>query len=162
MSEALAGLPMAVVVVAAAHGGERTCSTGTLTYVSYDPPLVATPLAASSHTLRLLREAGEFSVSVLAANQSEIAVRAAQSSSGDKFAEQSIGVLDGSVPAVADASLVLYCALISVAQAGAHRLCVGEVRSSLAGNSEPLLRYDHAYRALGDAVTVAEEADYPL
>jgi flavin reductase (DIM6/NTAB) family NADH-FMN oxidoreductase RutF len=163
MSDALLALPLPVAVVAAASNGARSCSTGTLTYVSYAPPLVATPLATTSRTLALLRERGAFSISVLADDQAELAVRAARPSDGDKFAEQSIPVLDDEVaPAVAGAALVLWCVLESTGEAGSHVLCVGRVERSRRGEGEPLLRFDRRYRALGAGIDVAQEARYPL
>jgi flavin reductase (DIM6/NTAB) family NADH-FMN oxidoreductase RutF len=163
VSEALAALPLPVAVVAAAARGERACSTATLTYVSYTPPLVATPLAQSSRTLALLRDRGTFSISVLADDQAELAVRAAQPSDGDKFAEQSIPLLEDEVaPAVAGAALVLWCALESAGEAGRYLLCVGRIERSRRGEREPLLRFDRRYRTLGAPVDVAHEAKYPL
>ena len=163
MSDALAGLPLPVAVIASASSGERSCSTGTLTYVSYAPPLVATPLARASRTLALLQESGTFSISLLADDQAELAVRAAQPSDGDKFAEQSIPVLEDEVaPAVAGAALILWCKLDSTSEAGSHVLCVGRVERSHRGEREPLLRFDRRYRALGDTIAVAREARYPL
>jgi flavin reductase ActVB len=163
VSDALAALPLPVAVVAAASNGARSCSTGTLTYVSYEPPLVATPLAASSRTLTLLRERGAFSVSMLADNQAELAVRAAQPSTGDKFAEQGIPVLDDDLaPAVAGAALVLWCMLESTSDAGSYLLCVGRVERSRRGGRGPLLRFERRYRALGAVLAVTEEARYPL
>jgi flavin reductase (DIM6/NTAB) family NADH-FMN oxidoreductase RutF len=166
MRDALARLPLPVAIVGAASGGERSCSTGTLTYVSFEPPPVATPLAAASRTCRLLRESGEFSLSLLAAGQAELAVRAAAPSDGDKFAEQSIPVLaapaGAAAPAVDGAATVLWCALESVTEAGRYLLCVGRVTAAATGAGEPLLRFERRYRALGADVPVAEEAPYPL
>jgi flavin reductase (DIM6/NTAB) family NADH-FMN oxidoreductase RutF len=163
MSEALAALPLPVAVVAAASDGERSCSTGTVTYVSYMPPLLATPLARTSRTLALLRERGAFSVSVLADDQAELAVRAARPGEGDKFAEQSIPLLDDDVaPAVAGAALVLWCTLESAEETESHLLCLGRVERSQRGRGAPLLRFDRCYRALGRRIEVAEEARYPL
>src|SRR5205814_1074746 len=117
------------------------------------PPLVVTPLAKASRTLTLLRERGTFSISLLADDQAELAVRAAQPSDGDKFAEQSIPVLEDDVaPAVAGAALVLWCKLESTTDAGSHLLCVGWVERSHRGEREPLLRFDRRYRVLGGAV----------
>src|SRR5215469_16431346 len=108
---------MPVAVVAAASNGARSCSTGTLTYVSYAPPLVATPLARTSRTLALLSDRGAFSISVLADDQAELAVGAARRSEGDKFAEQSIPVVDDELaPGVAGAALVLWCTLHSTSE----------------------------------------------
>jgi flavin reductase (DIM6/NTAB) family NADH-FMN oxidoreductase RutF len=163
VSDALAALPLPVVVVAAAAGGVRSCSTGTLTYVSYAPALVATPLASTSRTLALLRERGAFSISVLGDDQAELAVRAARPSDGDKFTEHSIPLLDDDVaPAVAGAPLVLWCVLESADEAGSSVLCVGRVERARRTEGEPLLRFDHRYRALGRGIDVAEEASYPL
>jgi flavin reductase (DIM6/NTAB) family NADH-FMN oxidoreductase RutF len=163
LSDALAGLPMPVAVVAAASGGARSCSTGTLAYVSYAPPLVATPLATASRTLALLRERGAFSISVLADDQAEIAVRAARPSEGDKLAEQSIPVVEDELgPAVADAALVLWCTLASTSEAGRSVVCVGKVERTRRGEREPLLRFDRSYRALGPDIAVGEDAHYPL
>jgi flavin reductase (DIM6/NTAB) family NADH-FMN oxidoreductase RutF len=163
VSEALARLPLPVAVVAAASGGTRSCSTGTLTYVAYAPPLVATPLATTSRTLALARESGRFSLSVLADDQAEVAVRAARPGVVDKFAEQELPLLeDDGVPAVAGATLVLWCALESALETGAHVLCVGRVERSRAGAGSPLLRFDRRYRALGLALDVGAEARYLL
>lgn len=163
MSESLASVPLPVAVVAAAAGNVRSCTTGTLTYVSYSPPLVATPLATSSRTLALLRENRAFSLSVLADDQAEVAVRAARASVRDTFAEHEIPLLDDERgPAVAGAALVLWCGLESAAEAGVAVLCVGRVEGSLAGAAEPLLRFGRRYRGLGQIRPVAEEARYPL
>jgi flavin reductase (DIM6/NTAB) family NADH-FMN oxidoreductase RutF len=163
LSDALAVLPMPVAVVAAASNGARSCSTGTLTYVSYAPPLVATPFARTSRTLALVRDRGAFSISVLGDDQAELAVRAARTSEGDKFAEQSIPVVDDDLaPGVAGAALVLWCTLESTSEAGGSVLCVGRVERFHRGEREPLLRFDRRYRALGLCIAVAEEARYPL
>lgn len=166
MSDALAQIAMPVAVVAAASGGARSCSTGTLTYVSYSPPLVATPLNAGSRTYALLRESGQFSLSLLAADQAELAVRAASPSEDDKFTEQSIPVHEPppglAAPGVEGAVTILWCGLESVSEAGAYVLCVGRIRDSLSNGKRPLLRYAHRYHELGADVSVEVEARYPL
>ena len=82
----LASLPLPVAIVAAAAGDERSCSTGTVSYVSYEPPLLAVPLSARGRTAQLVRESGELSVSLLGDGQAELAVRAARSSSAVEVA----------------------------------------------------------------------------
>lgn len=166
MSEALAHVAMPVAVVAAAHGAERACSTGTLTYVSYSPPLVATSIRAASRTYSLLAASGQFSLSLLAGSQAELAVRAAAPSDGDKLAEQGIPVAEPpagfAAPGVAGAVAVLWCALESASEAGSYVLCVGRVEEWRGGEGDPLLRFDRRYRSLGPGIDVAEEARYPL
>ena len=166
--EALTQLPLAVVVVAADAGGERSCSTATASYVSFEPPLVVAPLAASSRTGALVCEAGTFSLSVLGDDQAEIAVRAAAPGEGDKFAEQGIAVIEPppghTAPGVAGSVAVLWCELESAATAGRTLLAVGRIRAaeSARDGRAPLLRFERRYRALGAAVEVEAEADYPL
>jgi flavin reductase (DIM6/NTAB) family NADH-FMN oxidoreductase RutF len=166
--DGLAALPLAVVVVAAATTDARSCSTGTAGYVSAEPPLVVTPLAATSRTGELLRAGGEFSLSVLTADQAELAVRAAGPSSPDKFADRAIPVLDPPAgrrtPGVAGSLAVLWCDLESASEVGRHLLCVGRVRevATAAGASAPLLRFRHRYHRLGAVVPVEAEAAYPL
>jgi 3-hydroxy-9,10-secoandrosta-1,3,5(10)-triene-9,17-dione monooxygenase reductase component len=165
--DGLANLPLAVVIVAAAAGGARSCSTGTACYASLDPPLVVTPLAVASRTCELLRESGEFSLSVLAAGQAELAVRAAGPSAADKFAEQRIPLLESPPgrrsPGVAGSLTAIWCDLESSAEVGRYLLCVGRVREVATGaSSRPLLRFRRRYHALGRQATVLEEAPYPL
>jgi flavin reductase (DIM6/NTAB) family NADH-FMN oxidoreductase RutF len=166
VSEALAHVPLPVVVVGAAWEGRRSCSTGTLTYVSYSPPLVATPLNAKSRTYALVRASGAFSLSLLAEDQAELAVRAAAPSDGDKFAEQRIPVLeppDGAgAPAVEGAAAVLWCELDSTADAGGNVLCIGRVGLWSSRPHAPLLRLEHRYRGIGAVIDVEDEAPYPL
>jgi flavin reductase (DIM6/NTAB) family NADH-FMN oxidoreductase RutF len=156
----LASLPLPVVIISAESGGERTCSTGTVTYVSFDPPVIATPLGG--RTGRFARASGEFSVSVLSDAQAELAVRAARTSEGDKFADQQIPIVEPpagfAAPGVAGSVAVYWC---RVDQAG-ERLLVGRVEQSSSSDAEPLLRFRRRYRGLGAELTVAEEAAYPL
>jgi flavin reductase (DIM6/NTAB) family NADH-FMN oxidoreductase RutF len=155
-------LPLPVVIVAAAAGGERSCSTGTVTYVSFDPPLLATPLGARSRTGRLARASGEFSVSVLSGGQAELAVRAARSSGGDKFAEQALPIAEPpagfAAAGIADSVVTYWCRV----EESAGALLVGRVEHTNAGEGEPLVRFRRRYRALGTEVTVSEQALYPL
>ena len=166
--EALTQLPLAVVVVAADAGGERSCSTGTASYVSFEPPLVVTPLAVGSRTGALVREAGAFSLSILGEDQAEIAVRAAAPSDSDKFAEQGIGVIPPppghTAPGVAGSLAVLWCELESAATAGRTLLAVGRIRAAETARDErvPLVRYERRYHVLGAAAAVEAEAAYPL
>jgi len=166
--EALKQLPLAVVVVAAADDGERSCSTATASYVSLEPPLLVVPLAAGSRTGALARSSGEFSVSVLTADQAELAVRAAAPSSGDKFADQGIAVLEppagSAAPGVAGSLATFWCELEAASEAGRAVLAVGRVRNAVfaVDGPGPLLRYERRYRALGEQIDVEVEAAYPL
>ena len=93
--EGLASLPMPVAIVGAAHGQSRSCHTGTLTYATYKPPAIATPLARTSRTWELIEASGELSISILDETQDDLAVLAARSArSEDKFAEHGVPLLE--------------------------------------------------------------------
>ena len=73
---ALRELPMPVVIIAAADGRATACATGTTTYVSLSPAIVSVALRPESRTARMVLRTGQFSVSVLAAGQADLAQRA--------------------------------------------------------------------------------------
>ena len=165
--EALAHLPLAVVVVAAADDGARSCSTGTAGYVSYEPELVVTPLSLRSRTGALARSSGELSITVLSTAQAELAVRAASPAEHDSFAEQQIEPLEPpagrSAPGIAGGVTTIWCDVESVLETASSMLVVGRVVSTVVRDEhEPLLRYRRRYHALGAAIGVAAEAAYPL
>jgi len=125
-------------VITAAADGERSCATGTLTYVSLEPPLIATPLRPGSRTRRLAEASGEFSVSILSEAQAELAVNP--------------------VSDVQDCAAVFRCTV----ESADGPLLVGRVRDSVTTELAPLLRFRRRYRALGRELDVAAEADYQL
>src|SRR3989442_9986742 len=76
-----------VAIIGAAHGGERSCGTGTTMYVSLSPAMIAIAEHHGSRTSRLVRESGQFSVSLLHDSQQDVAAAAGKSAEGpDKFA----------------------------------------------------------------------------
>jgi flavin reductase (DIM6/NTAB) family NADH-FMN oxidoreductase RutF len=173
---ALAQIAHPVAIVAAAVGHERSCATGTVTYVSHDPPLVATALHPDSRTARLARASGAFSVSILTASQQDVAEAAATPArSADKFAELRIPPLeapDTSSPAPGSAGLpagvagsiaVLWCAVRDERPAGDHTLFVGEVVAHQVDQSRftALLRYKRRYARLGTFQSGEAPEGYP-
>jgi flavin reductase (DIM6/NTAB) family NADH-FMN oxidoreductase RutF len=159
-------VPLPVAIVAAAADGERACSTGTVTYVSHDPPLLAVPLAAAGRTSGLVRRSGELSISILAEEQAELAVRAARATEGDKFAEQEIPAVDPppgcSAPGIAGAVAVFWCSVEATLPAEGALVVLARARETTVAGGEPLLRFRRRYRRLGADVPVAAEAAYPL
>jgi flavin reductase (DIM6/NTAB) family NADH-FMN oxidoreductase RutF len=165
--EALAYVPLAVVVVAAAAQGVRSCSTGTASYVSYEPALVVTPLSTASRTAQLVSASRELSISVLAAGQADLAVRASRPSDGDKFAEQEIEALEPpegrGAPGVAGSVATFWCDVESLLETGSTTIVVVRVRAVVAEPGlEPLLRFERRFHALGAVVEVEVEPAYPL
>jgi flavin reductase (DIM6/NTAB) family NADH-FMN oxidoreductase RutF len=159
-------VPLPVAIVAAAADGERACSTGTVTYVSLEPALLATPLAAAGRTCGLVRRSGELSISILAEGQAEVAVRAARSTAGDKFAEHEIPAVDAppgwSAPGIAGAVAVFWCSVEATVPGADALLVLARAHEAAVTGGEPLLRFRRRYRRLGADVPVAAEAAYPL
>ena len=160
--QALRRRAMPVGIVGAASGGERSCATGTQSYVSLRPPMIA----LSSRTYELAHEVGFFSVSVLRDEQAGLAVPAAEkATTKDKFGESNLDSQQWhNVPALADCGAVLWCSLEQQHPVGNYVLCVGRIVKATLGTNraDSLIRFGGRYHAMGDPLDVAGESPYPL
>ena len=142
---ALSELALPVALIGAEADGRRSCSTGTAMYVSFAPPRVAIAQHPGSHTTALIESSGQFSISLLRDDQLAAAVDAGTGArSTDKFAELGLEAISrpDMAPALADAAAVLWCRVVSVHEAGDHRLFIGEVTAHESTEStRPLLRH---------------------
>jgi flavin reductase (DIM6/NTAB) family NADH-FMN oxidoreductase RutF len=165
----LAAIPLAVTIVAAASGDRRSCATSTAMYVRLDPPTVAIGEHAGSTTARLIRESGQFSLSVLSDGQRDLAERAGRKgTTRDKLDELGIPLVPPpaslSAPGVAGSLAVLWCRLVAAHEHGEDLLLVGEVVEHRTGDEqgEPLLRHRRRYRAGGPWLSGEAPEGYPL
>ena len=141
--------PSGVTVVTVDAGGQRLGLTvSSLVSLSLDPPLVGLAISREAAMHELLREAGGFGVSLLAAGQEWLAQHFARGVPpiamwhGVATAEGASGA-----PLLAGALGWLECALRWDADAGTHTFFVGEVLRAEAGaNAPPLLRLGGEYR----------------
>lgn len=157
-----------VAIIGAAHDAERACATGTLMYVSLAPAMVAIAEHHGSRTTRLIRESGQFSVSLLHDSQQDLAAAAGKSAAGpDKFATLRIPVAeppDGlTAPAVAGSIAILWCRVARSIETGDHELFVGEVAAHLIDERrvDPLLRYRRRYMRSGHWTSEESPEGYP-
>lgn len=157
-----------VTIVAAAHGGERSCGTGTCMYVSLAPPMIAIAEHTGSRTTRLIRESGEFSVSLLRDDQQDLAAAAGRSAAGpDKLATLGIRAVEPPegmrAPGVAAALAVLWCRVTATVPTGDHLLFVGEVTAHQVDplHDDPLLRFARRYARLGEPTSGEAPEGYP-
>ena len=157
-----------VAIVGAAHGEERSCGTGTAMYVSLAPAMIAIAEHPGSRTARLIRDSGEFSLSLLHDSQQDIATAAGKSAAGpDKFATLKIGTVEppaGSLaPGVAGSIAVLWCRVVHSARTGDHELFVGEIVAHHVDDHrwDPLLRYRRRYFRLGHWTSDESPEGYP-
>jgi flavin reductase (DIM6/NTAB) family NADH-FMN oxidoreductase RutF len=163
----LAELPCPVVLIAAAHAGERSCATGTAMYVSFSPPALVVAVHPGSRTCRLIEASGAFSVSLLADDQVEAATIAGRSSGGiDKLAAVGLGIAEGTVaaaPAAADVPIAIWCRVTHRHAGGDHVVFVGEVVEHRRADAPapPLLRQRRRYARLGPWLSDESPGGYP-
>ncbi len=165
---ALSQIPLAVAIIGAADGAERSCGTGTCMYVSFSPALVAIAQHPGSRTAKLLQRSGEFSVSLLRATQQDTAIAAGRSVEGsNKFAALGIAPLQAptglQAPAVAGSSAALWCRVVNQWATGDHLLFVGEVAAYWVDedNGDALLRYRRRYTSVGPWTSAIAPEGYP-
>ena len=157
-----------VAITAAAHGGERSCGTSTLMYVSLAPAMVAIAEHPGSRTARLIRESGQFSVSLLHDSQQDLAAAAGKSAPGpDKFATLGIPVAEPpegfTAPGVAGSIAILWCRVTQSMETGDHRLYVGELAAHVIDERDvsALLRYRRRYMRSGQWTSEESPEGYP-
>jgi flavin reductase (DIM6/NTAB) family NADH-FMN oxidoreductase RutF len=134
--------PSGVGVVTIDLDGERLGLTvGTLVSLSLEPPLVGVSIAKEAAMHELLRRAGGFSVSLLAAGQEDVAQHFARGV--PPFAHwQGIPVRDDpGAPLIEGALGWLRCRVSHEQDAGDHTLFVGEVLATELGEPNPPLLY---------------------
>ena len=140
--------PSGVSVVTVDAGGQRVGLTvATLVSLSLEPPLVGVAVARQAALHELLREAGLFAVSLLAAGQGSLAEHFARGVPpigmwhGIEATDGKLGapLLDGAVG-------WLECRLVDEVAAGTHTLFVGQVlRAETGADAEPLVRVAGAF-----------------
>jgi flavin reductase len=143
--------PASVAVLTVDTGADRLGLTvSSLVSLSLDPPLVGVSIGREAAMHELLREAGSFSLSVLADGQNDVAQHFARGVppigmwSGIATEENAAGA-----PLLAGALGWLECRVVAEHPVGDHSFFVGQVESARLGRpSPPLLYHDGAYRTL--------------
>ena len=148
--EVLRRYPVGVSVVTVDREGERLGLTlASLTSLALDPPLVGISIAKQAALHELLRAAGGFAVSMLAADQRELAQHFAR---GVPPIAMWHGIAlreGGRAPRLAGSLGWLECELFSEHAVGDHTLFIGLVeRAELGPAQPPLVYFDRSYRSL--------------
>ena len=141
--------PTGVAVVTVDLEGERLGLTvASLVSVALEPPLVANSIAHQAALHELLRGAGGFAVSLLGADQVELAQHFARGVPPIAI-WQGIDMRDGPRGPLLDGALGwLECELAGEHEAGDHTLFVGRVERVEAGvQGDPLIRFGGDYSA---------------
>jgi flavin reductase len=149
LREVFRRFPTGVAVVTADPGGQPLGLTvGTLVSLSLEPPLVGVAIAREAAMHELLREAGDFAVSLLAAGQERLAQHFARGVPPIAMWHR-VAVAQGisSAPLLDGALGWLECRLRDELPAGTHTLFVGEVLRAESGTeAPPLIRLGGEYR----------------
>ena len=135
------------------HGGTVSafCS------VSADPPTVLVCLHGDSHIAETVAENGSFCVNVLPTSNQHASDRFAgrhDKEVTDRFDGIKLvpaDEIDIKAP-VLTGSTAFYCEIKETVNSGTHRIFIGNVISVKAGNPDPLLYFDGAYRQMGDVL----------
>ena len=138
-------VPSSVAVVTVDASGQRLGLTvGSLVALSLEPPLVAIALSRQAAMHELLREAGGFAVSILAAGQEWLAQHFARGVPPIVM-WRGIATEAGAsgAPLLAGALGWLECGLRDELPVGTHTLFVGEVLRVALGEDAPPLQRSH-------------------
>ena len=148
----MAQLPTAVTIVSAlGPDGPAGATANAVTSLSLDPPLMLAALDRGSRTLTAIRAAGRFGISVLAADQEDLARGfATKAAHAEKWRQvpytvhQGVPILDGAVGWIVSRLRDLH-------DGGDHELAIGEVLDLGGDGGDPLVFHGGGYRPLGPA-----------
>lgn len=136
---------VAVVAARAAAGKACGLTANAVTSVSLAPPLVLACIERSADSHDCIRDAGAFSINVLAADQERLARRFAAWDIPEKF--EGIAHTAGitGAPILADALAWIECTVHAEYDAGDHTIFIGNVVAGDAREGTPLLYYRGGY-----------------
>ncbi len=142
---AMRALSSGVAIIACGEGEARFgCTITSLASLALAPPTLFVCLARSSSTLAGLREAGAFSISLLAARHEALAH--IFSGRGGVHGQRRFDAaewitLSTGAPVLADALAAFDCLVEDVIERHSHAIVLGAVVSLLEGGAEPALAH---------------------
>ena len=147
-------LSSGVAIIACGEGEARLgCTITSLASLSLAPPTLFVCLARSSSTLAGLREAGAFSISLLAARHEALAHRFSGRGGVHgprRFDAAEWITLSTGAPVLADALAAFDCLVEEVIERHSHAIVLGAVVSLREGADEPALAHRQGrYAPLG-------------
>lgn len=151
LKDAMAAWASGVAVIAT-RAGEQVygLTVSSFTSLSLDPPLVLACVASTNRLLAMVRDARQFAISLLGADQHEASAALARSG---RTPAASLGVDEDAtargLPVVADALAHLCCDLHDALAVGDHTILIGRVVHATARpDGAPLVYHRRGYRAL--------------
>jgi flavin reductase ActVB len=147
MSRFASGVTIVTTVDAA--GGAHGFTASSFCSVSLDPPLVLVCLARSANSYPVFAGCERFSVSVLRAEQADLALRFARTGT-DKFGHGRFVTGAGGVSVVDGALALVECTAERVYEAGDHIILLGRVRHARVDEGSPAIYFNRSFSTLAE------------
>ena len=153
LKQAFARFPTGVAVICArdADGNDGGMTANAICSLSLDPLLLLVCFENQARTLPLVKQAGRFSISILAEGSQDLADRfASKIAQGEKLR----GVPsreEAGVPVLDDSIAWAVCSLKETLPGGDHTIVIGELEAVGTSQGRPLVWFDGAYGSLSDA-----------
>lgn len=149
LRDALGRYATGVTVVIAGGGGYRAAgiTVNSFASVSLEPPLVLWSVERSSSAFQTFVEAPKFTVSVLASEQQDIALRFADANThpNDRLTGAPLETAEGGLPLIARAAASFDCRLEATYPGGDHVIVLGRVGRVTRREGATLLFHDGAF-----------------
>ncbi|MEX1182468.1 MAG: flavin reductase family protein [Gemmatimonadota bacterium] len=137
-----------IVATSTAAGEPRGLTANAIASVSLDPPLVLACIERAADSHDPIRDAGFFSINVLAQDDERVARRFAGNDSADKFVGIAYHSEVTGAPVLDSALAWLDCQVHEAIEAGDHSIFIGRVVAGDAVEGEPLVYYRGGYSRL--------------
>lgn len=139
-----------VAIITARHEGQQYGMTvNSFTSISLEPPLISVALKQLTHTHDLVVKSGMFAVTILAADQKELADRFAGKLPNitDRFEGVQTEILPGlDVPVFKNGLAYFHCRVVNSMPVGENTLFVAEVVAAQGeGQGDPLVYHNRQY-----------------
>jgi flavin reductase (DIM6/NTAB) family NADH-FMN oxidoreductase RutF len=160
LRQVLSRYPTGVTVVGTRHVPDGVCglTVNAFTSVSLEPPMVLVCVDRSSNTHGCIEAAGEFSVNVLSAAQSDLAVRFAQKRD-DKFDRVPFREGGDGLPLIDGASAWVEARIEAALDGGDHTIFLAHVLRAEHGDEPPLVFHRGSYARVDGAAAEAPVRD---
>ena len=134
-----------VVTTSGADGALAGFTASAFSSLSLDPPLVLVCLDKRADSHSAFEQAEQFTISILAEGQAEIALRFA-TRGADKFGgiKLASGAVTG-MPLIPDAMVHLECRMHDRLPGGDHTILLGEVLAAHSDERPPLLHFNRTF-----------------
>lgn len=134
-----------VITTIEPSGAVHGMTASSVTSVSLEPPLVLVVIGEERRTHALIESTGRFGMSILSADQSELAKHfASPPEIRGKIDSQQLTELSGT-PVIARAIAAMDCRVTAAHSAGDHTVFIGEVEGIAVGQGEPLVWFQRQF-----------------